>query len=90
MLFPKVVYITFWCELRTWGTKHFNKEVLLCATDFIARLSFLLDLQEYIVLDNLTFLRSFQAQKPEFENMMFTFPYMLTAHRKCPENITSD
>ena len=44
MLFPKVVYITFRYELRTWGTKHFNKEVLLCATNFIARLSFLLDL----------------------------------------------
>ena len=32
-LFLKVIYITFWYELRTQGTKHFNKEVLLCATD---------------------------------------------------------
>ena len=39
----KVIYVTFWYELRTQGTKHFNKEVLLCATE-IARLSFLLHL----------------------------------------------
>ena len=43
-LLPKVVYVTFWCELRTQGTNYFNKEVLLCATVYIARLSFLLDL----------------------------------------------
>jgi len=43
-LFPKVVYTIFWYELRTQVTKYFNKEVLLCATDYIARLSFLLDL----------------------------------------------
>ena len=43
-LFLKVVYLTFWYELRTQSTKHFIKEVLLCVTDFIARLSFLLHL----------------------------------------------
>ena len=45
-LLPKVVYVTFWYiyELRTQGTKYFNKEVLLCASVYIARLSFLLDL----------------------------------------------
>ena len=43
-LFLKVVYITFLYELTTQGTKHFNKEALLCATDFIARLKFVFHL----------------------------------------------
>ena len=42
-LLPKVVNI-FWYELTTQGTKHFNKEVILCAADIVARLSSLLEL----------------------------------------------
>ena len=38
----------------------------------------------------LNFSAKVSSIKPEFENMMFTFRYKLTAHRKCPENIASD